>query len=203
MGEDQMLRSRRIRSSRGAAFALSLFLLLSLAADHARPRASAADGPEAAESVAFFDLAEVYAQAPPQSTPQQGTPQQGAQPPQTNPILAALEKQIAGQENKPAEEVFKNIQVMKGVPAGRLLRIMAMGYAPALGVNCAHCHVPGEWEKDDKEAKGTARKMIALTRKLNEDLRAAINKGAVNCYTCHRGQTKPALNPGQPPAATR
>src|SRR5258705_13116266 len=54
--------------------------------------------------------------------------------------LENLRKAIAGQENKPAEEVFKNIQMLKGMPAARLLRVMEMGYARSLGVNCTHCH---------------------------------------------------------------
>src|SRR5678815_841638 len=55
--------------------------------------------------------------------------------------LAELTKQIAGKENLPAEQVFKNIQILKGIPAGRLLRIMELGYSRSLGVNCTHCHV--------------------------------------------------------------
>lgn len=76
-----------------------------------------------------------------------------------NPFVAALEKQIAGQENKPAEEVFKNIQLLKGRPAVAVLRMMQVAFNGALGVDCTHCHTPGQWEKDDKEAKQTARKM--------------------------------------------
>lgn len=111
-----------------------------------------------------------------------------------NPHIAELEKKIAGQENKPAEEVFKNIQLFKGMPASRVLRIMAIAFVPALGVDCSHCHVVGEWEKDDKEAKQTARKMWMMMPKVDKLLKETIGKGAVNCTTCHRGQVKPALN---------
>ncbi|MEW6210400.1 MAG: photosynthetic reaction center cytochrome c subunit family protein [Acidobacteriota bacterium] len=111
-----------------------------------------------------------------------------------NSHIAELEKKIAGQENKPAEEVFKNIQLFKGMPAGRVLRVMAIAFAPALGVDCSHCHTPGEWEKDDKEAKQTARKMWVMMPKVNNLLKETIGKGTVNCMTCHRGQVKPALN---------
>src|SRR5215467_14650385 len=52
--------------------------------------------------------------------------------------LASLRQAIAGKEEKPASEVFKNIQVLKGVPAGRLLRVMELGYAKSLGVSCTH-----------------------------------------------------------------
>ncbi|HXG68552.1 MAG TPA: c-type cytochrome [Blastocatellia bacterium] len=113
--------------------------------------------------------------------------------------LAELRKQIAGKENQPAEQVFKNIQMLKGVPAGRLLRVMEIGYGRSLGVDCTHCHSPGQWEKEDKTEKQIAREMSAMVRAINTDLLKKI-KGlksetpTVNCTTCHRGQVKPALN---------
>ena len=113
--------------------------------------------------------------------------------------LENLRKVIAGQENKPAEEVFKNIQMLKGMPAGRLLRVMEMGYARSLGVNCTHCHVADAWEKEDKPTKQITREMNAMVGVINnEQLKKIKNlKGPnsiINCTTCHRGQTKPALN---------
>ena len=111
-----------------------------------------------------------------------------------NPYVAELEKKIVGQENKPAEEVYKNIRLFKGMPAGRILRIMEVAFNPALGVDCTHCHTPGEWEKDDKEPKQIARKMWGFQGQINQQLKELIGKGAVNCTTCHRGQVKPALN---------
>jgi len=113
--------------------------------------------------------------------------------------LENLRKAIAGQENKPAEEVFKNIQMLKGMPAGRLLRVMELGYARSLGVNCTHCHVADAWEKEDKPTKQIAREMNAMVSVINNDQLKKIKnlKGPnsiINCTTCHRGQTKPALN---------
>jgi Photosynthetic reaction centre cytochrome C subunit len=113
--------------------------------------------------------------------------------------LAELRKRIAGQENKPAEEVFKNIQILKGMPAERLLKVMELGYSRSLGVNCTHCHVVDQWEKEDKATKQVARDMILMTRAINTDYLKKIKNlksenPAVNCTTCHRGQTKPALN---------
>lgn len=113
--------------------------------------------------------------------------------------LADLTKQIAGKENLPAEQVFKNVQMFKGVPAARLLRIMELGYSRSLGVNCAHCHVVDQWDKDDKPTKLIAREMAKMVQTINNDLLKNIKnlKGPnsiVNCTTCHRGQTKPALN---------
>ncbi len=118
--------------------------------------------------------------------------------------LAKLTEQIAGKENEPAEKVFKNIQTLKGVPAGRLLRIMEMGYARSLGVDCTHCHVEGKWESEDKPTKQIAREMAAMVGTINSQTLKAIKNlnpnATVNCTTCHRGQTKPALNLPTPAA---
>lgn len=120
--------------------------------------------------------------------------------------LAELRKKIAGRENEPAEAVFKNIQFLKGVPAARLLAVMRIGYSRSLGVNCTHCHIVDEWEKDDKPTKQTARDMALMVRTINNDLLKNIKnlkseKPVINCTTCHRGQTRPALD--LPEAATK
>ncbi len=130
-------------------------------------------------------------------------PSQGEKPFGQAQALAELRKSIAGKENEPAEKVFKNIQLMKGLPAGRLLRIMEMGYSRSLGVTCTHCHVPGEWEKDGKPTKQIARDMAAMVTAINtQHLKQIKNlkseNPVVNCTTCHRGQTKPALNLPEP-----
>lgn len=106
---------------------------------------------------------------------------------------------IAGREKEPAEVVFKNIQKFKGLPAGRLPLIMNKGFGRSLGVSCTHCHIPGEWDKDDKPEKQVAREMMQLVAKINDELLPAIKdlestKPVINCTTCHRGEVKPALN---------
>jgi photosynthetic reaction center cytochrome c subunit len=113
--------------------------------------------------------------------------------------VAELSKQIAGKEDQPAEAVFKNIKILNGIPAKHLLGIMQMGFAKSLGVSCAHCHIPGEWEKDEKPAKQIARDMWKMMHTIDNDLLKNISglkdrNPAVNCTTCHRGQLKPALN---------
>ena len=61
---------------------------------------------------------------------------------------------------KKAEEQFKNIQVLKGIPADQIFPTMQFITA-SLGVECDFCHVQGAFEKDDKKNKQTARKMMA------------------------------------------
>jgi hypothetical protein len=130
--------------------------------------------------------------------------------------MQAVLREIAGREQQPAESVFRNIEVLGGVPAGRLVRMMALGFAPALGVSCNHCHVETDWAADDKRPKLAAREMMRMTRAINaewiarnEHLDPERGEGgqppAVNCTTCHRGDVRPALDlaarPGGRPAA--
>jgi Photosynthetic reaction centre cytochrome C subunit len=111
----------------------------------------------------------------------------------------AILKQIAGKEDQPAGDVFKNVKFLKAVPAARLLKIMELGYATSLGVKCTHCHVTDDWANDAMPEKQIARDMISMVQTINNSLLKNINnlKGPdpiVNCTTCHRGQVKPALN---------
>jgi len=106
-----------------------------------------------------------------------------------------------------AEEVFKNVQVLKGMPVDQFMGTMGF-FSAALGMNCTDCHVDesgGSWAKyaDDNDLKRTARRMVQMV--------AGINKGnfagrqVVTCNTCHRGSTKPNVMPslnllyGSPP----
>jgi hypothetical protein len=100
-------------------------------------------------------------------------------------------ERIAGKQNDPAEQVFKNIQWLKGVPAGRFLSIMNGGYSRALGVTCTHCHVEQDFASDDKRPKLAAREMAVMHRMINEQLRKMQNlqskpaeSRAINCSTC-------------------
>jgi hypothetical protein len=114
-----------------------------------------------------------------------------------DPAVKDLLRQIAGKENRPAGEVFKNVKLLKDVPAARFLRIMDTGYSRALGVGCDHCHVEDRWEADEKRPKRASREMMALVRQINHSLGEMedidTSDATVNCTTCHRGYVKPAL----------
>lgn len=96
---------------------------------------------------------------------------------------------------KTAGEQFKNIQVLKDIPASELIPSMQF-ISNSLGVECGFCHVQGAFEKDDKEEKQTARKMITMMFAINKD-----NFGGhreVTCNTCHHGANEPASVPAIP-----
>ncbi|MGH7603674.1 MAG: c-type cytochrome [Gemmatimonadaceae bacterium] len=117
-------------------------------------------------------------------------------------------RSIAGHENEPAESVFKNIKIFKGVPAARLVNIMNMGFGRSLGVSCGFCHVPGKWDLDDKDEKNIARLMFAMVQTVNRDYLSKVpnDRGSppvASCFTCHRGSPRPASQEGPPrPVAT-
>jgi Photosynthetic reaction centre cytochrome C subunit len=104
---------------------------------------------------------------------------------------------------KKASEQFKNIQVLKDLPADQLYSTMHF-MADSLGVQCVDCHVgvPGQvdGEKDDKQMKRTARKMIAMTVEINKtNFDGQNGNRTVTCYTCHRGSRQPLSVPKAQP----
>ncbi|MDQ6788104.1 MAG: c-type cytochrome [Acidobacteriota bacterium] len=97
-------------------------------------------------------------------------------------------------DDKPVEQVRKNIQVLKGIPDSQLLPVMHQ-MRTALGVRCDYCHIAenDSYWKDDKSEKQTARQMIQMTFDINK---ANFNgKPVVTCNTCHRGQIEPVPVP--------
>ena len=96
--------------------------------------------------------------------------------------------QAPADKPKMAEEQFKNIQVLKGVPADQIFPTMQF-ISASLGVECSYCHVPREFEKDDKKTKGFARNMMRMTMAINKD--NFEGHKWVTCNTCHRGSPNP------------
>ncbi len=127
--------------------------------------------------------------------------QQAGQPPQAQgqPTAPAAATQTA---EPTAEQKYKNIQTLKGLPAAQLPALMHL-FNASLGVRCDHCHVRNannemEWDKDDKPDKKTARKMIQMTLDLNKA--SFSGRPEVTCYTCHQGHDHPLSIPALPAA---
>ena len=93
---------------------------------------------------------------------------------------------------KTAEEAYKNIQVLKGVPADQVIPAMQFMSA-SLGVECEHCHVEHAMDKDDKKPKQTARKMMQMMFAINKDNFNGHRE--VTCYSCHHGVADPVGTP--------
>ena len=102
------------------------------------------------------------------------------------PQLPATNANVKG---KTAGEFYKNVKVLKDIPAAEIHP--AMEYiTTALGVGCGYCHVPGKFDSDDRHDKNVARSMMKMTIALNANV--FDGKRELTCYTCHRGQAKGA-----------
>ena len=132
----------------------------------------------------------ISAQTNTNTTPQTQTAPQTEQ----EKILAALRKSIEGKEKEPASQVWKNIKQFQELPAERLLFIMN-AYTRALGVSCSHCHIVGQWEKEDLPTKQIARDMMDMVNAINSEhlkkIKNISGKTLVNCSVCHHGQNIP------------
>ena len=105
---------------------------------------------------------------------------------QTEPVKPTASK------IKMAEEAYKNVQSLKGIPADQLVPSMQF-ITYSLGVECSFCHVEGALEKDDKKPKQIARKMIQMMFAINHE--NFEGKREVTCYSCHRGSSHPLATP--------
>ena len=98
----------------------------------------------------------------------------------------------SGSAVKTAAQQYKNIQVLKSIPADQLMPAMQFITA-SLGVECDFCHVEREFDKDDKKEKQTARKMMQMMFAINQN--HFEGEREVTCNTCHRGSPHPAAIP--------
>ncbi len=92
-------------------------------------------------------------------------------------------------ESKKAGEKFRNVQVLSEMPADEMGKVMNM-ISASLGVNCNFCHEGTQFAKENVGKKDVARAMLTMTLGLNRDF--FHGRAEVNCYTCHRGQTRPS-----------
>lgn len=96
---------------------------------------------------------------------------------------------------KPAGEVFKNVKVLKDLPANELIPTMR-GFTKALGVNCSFCHKEGAFDSDELPHKRMARKMLQMVQQINST--TFNGKQRVGCWTCHAGHQQPQHVPPAP-----
>src|SRR5215469_17521958 len=95
-----------------------------------------------------------------------------------------------------SDKVFKNVQVLKGIPVDDFMGTMGIMCA-ALGFDCSDCHagagtVKVDWAADTPK-KIRARGMVSMMAAIN---RANFGgRQVVTCWTCHHGRDRPATTP--------
>jgi outer membrane lipoprotein-sorting protein len=111
---------------------------------------------------------------------------------------ALIARQAAAPQTPPlAEQVFKNVQSLKGLPVDEFLDTMGM-FAASTGLNCTDCHVDesgGSWERyaDDNQLKRTTRAMVGIMGAINKQYFGG--RQGVTCYSCHNGNRRPKVIP--------
>jgi hypothetical protein len=96
-----------------------------------------------------------------------------------------------------SENVFKNIQVLKGIPPDEFMDTMGM-FASSLLYDCTGCHVEEILTNREAFAVATprinrARGMVAMVNSINKQFFAG--QPRVTCFTCHRGSGSPDVVP--------
>ena len=110
---------------------------------------------------------------------------------------------VSGQaqpESKPqlAEDVFKSVQVLRGIPVSQFMETMGF-FSASLGLNCTSCHGEesgGDWASyaDDRPArKQITRRMVLMVNTINQA--NFQGRQVVTCYSCHRGSIRPQVIP--------
>src|ERR1700729_3809384 len=103
-------------------------------------------------------------------------------------VVCVLGVPPAGAQTKAplAEQVFKDVQVLRGIPVKEFMETMGF-FSASLGANCTYCHSEessGNWGKyaDDTDRKQTARKMILMMNAINKSYFAGQRE--LTCYSC-------------------
>jgi photosynthetic reaction center cytochrome c subunit len=112
-------------------------------------------------------------------------------------VALAIGQGGPGPRPQMAEEVFKNVQVLKGIPVDEFMGTMGV-FSAALGLSCEDCHDANDsnWANyalDTGVKKRTARRMVLMMSAINRD--SFGGRQVVTCYTCHRGSTSPRVTP--------
>jgi len=91
-----------------------------------------------------------------------------------------------------AEEVFKNVQVLKGIPVNEFMGTMGI-FSASLGMSCEDCHRSGDssWDNyaTDSPRKQMARSMVGMMASINKTYFGG--RQVVTCFSCHRGADRP------------
>jgi len=112
-------------------------------------------------------------------------------------VMAGRQVGAPQQKEQMAEDVFKNIQVLRGISVNEFMETMGF-FAASLNANCTYCHVAEantDWGRyaDDVEAKQTARRMVLMVGGINRTYFGG--KRGVTCFTCHRASERPRITP--------
>jgi len=99
--------------------------------------------------------------------------------------------------NALAENVFKNVTVLRGISVDEFMGTMGV-FSAALGFSCEDCHTASsnDWANyatDVSPRKATARRMVTMMVAINKQYFGG--RQVVTCFSCHRGANRPKVTP--------
>lgn len=97
-----------------------------------------------------------------------------------------------GLDGPRAGAAYENVQVLGGVSEEQFTYTMAAiteWVSPSEG--CNYCHNPANLADDNIYTKVVSRRMIEMTRAINQNWSNHVGETGVTCYTCHRGENVP------------
>ena len=110
--------------------------------------------------------------------------------------MVAVSGQARDERPPMAEEVFRNVQVLRGIPVSDFMATMGI-FSAALGMSCEDCHKAGDsdWAAyaADSPRKQMARSMVVMMATINQTHFGG--RQAVTCFSCHRGADLPKVTP--------
>src|SRR5204863_8592353 len=95
-----------------------------------------------------------------------------------------------------ADEVFKNVQVLKGISVDDFMGTMGI-MCVSLAFDCSDCHdnagtVKVDWAADTPR-KRTAGRMVTMVQTINKENFSG--RQVVTCWTCHRNRDRRRVTP--------
>ena len=110
---------------------------------------------------------------------------------------AGVRAQAAAERVPNVEEVFKTVQLLRGIPVDTFFEVMGT-FANSMGNDCTFCHASNA--ALDKSAFATqtpriqrARQMITMMQTINKQFFGGAPR--VTCFTCHGGSNVPKADP--------
>lgn len=99
---------------------------------------------------------------------------------------------VAEAGGQKASAVYPGLKILGDLSENELIRTMAAmteWVAPEQG--CAYCHNVENLADDTKYTHKVSRRMLQMTRTINESWKSHVGETGVTCYTCHAGNPVP------------
>ena len=113
-----------------------------------------------------------------------------------------------------ARDVYQNVQVLGDLSIqqfGRLMQSITEWVSPEVDNpepgapqrGCNYCHNPENYAEDSIYTKVVSRRMLQMTKHINEHWKSHVGEAGVTCYTCHRGNPPWSACPRCPTTSSR